>query len=81
MAVRLAALHAKKAHVREINLILQGFLKTALVVSSFHVLPKPHEAGGPAENTLRIYYGEGDRFGCWVDTDMRSIAWHEVKGK
>ena len=68
-----------KVHVRLLHLILQGFLKTALVVSSFHVLPKPDQAKGPADNTLRIYYGEGDRYGCSLDTDTRSIAWHQFK--
>ena len=59
---------------------LQGFMQTALVVSSFHVLPKPHQARGPEDTMLRVYYGEGDRYGCWLDIDMRNIVWHRLKG-
>lgn len=62
---------------------MQGFLKTALVVSSFHVLPKEDERGAAAataaEAFVRIYYGEGDRYGCWLDVDVKSILWHEVE--
>lgn len=53
----------------------QGFLKTALVVSSFHVLPKD---GEPGATFVRIFYGEGDRNGCWLDIDTDSIVWHEL---
>ncbi len=45
---------------------LQGFLSAALVVSSFHVLDKLGGEDGP-ERVVRILYGEGDRYGCWVD--------------
>ena len=57
---------------------MQGFLKTALVVSSFHVLPK--EGSSDAEASfVRIFYGEGDRYGCWLDIDTDTIVWHELR--
>jgi hypothetical protein len=43
-------------------LLWQGFLQTALVVSSFHVLEQI-AADGVVERSVRILYGEGDRFG------------------
>ena len=59
--------------------LLQGFLQTALVVSSFHVLPKEGHAQTPADTFIRIFYGEGDRYGCWLDIDTRSIVWHALE--
>ena len=55
----------------------QGFLQTALVVSSFHVLDI-EAADGVVERTLRILYGEGDRYGCWLDVLVDNIVWHEL---
>lgn len=52
----------------------EGFLDTALVVSSFHV-------GRPAEGAplqLQILYGEGDRYGCWLDILVGNIVWHPL---
>ena len=56
---------------------LQGFLQTALVVSSFHVLDIV-AADGVVERTVRILYGEGDRYGCWLDVVASNIVWHEL---
>lgn len=56
---------------------LQGFLKTGLVVSSFHVLPK-EDSEEPGAAFVRIFYGEGDRYGCWLDINKETIVWHEV---
>ena len=56
---------------------LQGFLQTALVVSSFHVLDIA-AADGVVERTVRILYGEGDRYGCWLDIVASAIVWHEL---
>ena len=56
---------------------MQGFLQTALVVSSFHVLDM-EAADGVVERTLRILYGEGDRYGCWLDVLADNIVWHEL---
>ena len=56
---------------------LQGFLQTALVVSSFHVLDM-RAADGVLERTVRILYGEGDRYGCWLDVLADNIVWHPV---
>ncbi|BDA41016.1 hypothetical protein COCOBI_01-6710 [Coccomyxa sp. Obi] len=53
----------------------EGFLKTALVVSSFHVLPRD---GEPGATLVRIFYGEGDRYGCWLDINTESIVWHKL---
>ncbi len=55
----------------------QGFLQTALVVSSFHVLEQT-AADGVVERSVRILYGEGDRFGCWLDVAAEAIVWHEL---
>ena len=55
----------------------QGFLQTALVVSSFHVLDI-EAADGVVERTVRILYGEGDRHGCWLDVLADNIVWHEL---
>ena len=57
--------------------VLQGFLQTALVVSSFHVLDIT-AADGVVERTVRILYGEGDRYGCWLDIVASNIVWHEL---
>ena len=27
---------------------------------------------------MRILYGEGDRFGCWLDVAVEAIVWHEL---
>ena len=27
---------------------------------------------------MRILYGEGDRYSCWVDVQADAIAWHEL---
>ncbi len=35
---------------------------------------------GLVRRVVRILYGEGDRFGCWVDVAADAIAWHEVRG-
>ena len=56
---------------------LQGFLQTALVVSSFHVLDV-RAADGVVERTVRILYGEGDRYGCWLDVLADNIVWHAI---
>ena len=56
---------------------LQGFLSAALVVSSFHVLDKLGGEDGP-ERVVRILYGEGDRYGCWVDIPAAAIVWHAL---
>ena len=56
---------------------MQGFLQTALVVSSFHVLDM-EAADGVVERTVRILYGEGDRYGCWLDVLAANIVWHEL---
>ena len=58
---------------------LQGFLQTAMVVSSFHVLPKEGGAQTPADTFVRIFYGEGDRYGCWLDIDTRYIVWYQLE--
>lgn len=58
--------------------LLQGFLQTALVVSSFHVLDTV-ASDGMAERVVRILYGEGDRFGCWLDVALDAIVWHRLK--
>ena len=55
----------------------QGFLQTALVVSSFHVLDI-EAADSYVERTVRILYGEGDRYGCWLDVAADNIVWHEL---
>ena len=26
-----------------------------------------------------ILYGEGDRFGCWLDVALGAIVWHRLK--
>ena len=57
----------------------QGFLQTALVVSSFHVLEEA-ASDGTVQRVVRILYGEGDRYGCWLDVAADAIVWHEVKG-
>lgn len=54
---------------------MQGFLRTALVVGSYHVLPSPDD---PGAFTLRVYWGEGDRYGCWADFDRASIRWQAL---
>ena len=59
-------------------MVMQGFLQTALVVSSFHVLAKDKQTSDPADTFLRIYYGEGDKFGCWLDMDVRQIVWQKL---
>ena len=56
---------------------VQGFLQTALVVSSFHVLDI-EAADEVVERTVRILYGEGDRYGCWLDVLADNIVWHEL---
>lgn len=56
---------------------MQGFLQTALVVSSFHVLDMA-AGDGMVERTVRILYGEGDRYGCWLDVLAANIVWHEL---
>lgn len=61
-------------------LLWQGFLQTALVVSSFHVLEQI-AADGVVERSIRILYGEGDRFGCWLDVAADAIVWHELSGE
>ena len=60
-----------------LGVCLQGFLQTALVVSSFHVLDL-RAADGVAERTVRILYGEGDRYGCWLDVLADNIVWHPI---
>ena len=62
---------------RSVCRALQGFLQTALVVSSFHVLDM-EAADGVVERTVRILYGEGDRYGCWLDVLADNIVWHEL---
>lgn len=57
--------------------VQQGFIKTALVVSSFHVLPRENSSD-PSAAFVRIFYGEGDRFGCWLDINTDAIVWHRV---
>eukprot|EP00884_Botryococcus_braunii_P008167 jgi/Botrbrau1/17351/Bobra.0015s0095.1 len=52
----------------------EGFLDTALVVSSFHV----GRQGDGEPLQLRILYGEGDRYGCWLDIPTRNIVWHPL---
>ena len=27
---------------------------------------------------MRILYGEGDRFGCWLDVAVQAIVWHAL---
>ncbi len=56
---------------------LQGFLSAALVVSSFRVLDKLDGEDGP-EREVRILYGEGDRYACWVDIPAAAIVWHAL---
>lgn len=29
---------------------------------------------------MRILYGEGDRFGCWLDVAAEAIVWHPLGG-
>ncbi|KAK9830983.1 hypothetical protein WJX81_005385 [Elliptochloris bilobata] len=55
----------------------EGFLSAALVVSSFHVLDKLGGEDGP-ERMVRILYGEGDRYGCWIDIPAPAIVWHAL---
>ena len=62
---------------RAATVSLQGFLQTALVVSSFHMLDI-EAADGVVERTVRILYGEGDRYGCWLDVLAANIVWHEL---
>lgn len=52
-------------------------MKTALVVSSFHVLSRG-DKGNPSAALVRIFYGEGDRYGCWLDINADTIVWHRV---
>ncbi|KAK9834907.1 hypothetical protein WJX81_007705 [Elliptochloris bilobata] len=54
----------------------EGFLDSALVVGSFHVVDRMGEEG--PERAVRILYGEGDRFGCWVDVAAEAIVWHAI---
>ena len=35
-------------------------------------------ADGVAERTVRILYGEGDRYGCWLDVLVDNIVWHPI---
>jgi hypothetical protein len=56
--------------------LAQGFLPSALVVGSFHVLETTRDGG--LERFVRILYGEGDRYGCWVDVAADAIVWHEM---
>ena len=35
-------------------------------------------ADGVVERSVRILYGEGDRFGCWLDVAADAIEWHEL---
>ncbi len=32
----------------------------------------------PVRGQVRIFYGEGDRFGCWLDVAADAIAWHAL---
>ncbi len=68
----------RERRVRRV-LRVQGFLQTALVVSSFHVLDTTAN-DGVAERVVRILYGEGDRYGCWLDVAADAIVWHALKG-
>ncbi|KAK9841053.1 hypothetical protein WJX81_008184 [Elliptochloris bilobata] len=54
----------------------EGFLDSALVVGSFHMLDRLGEEG--PERVVRILYGEGDRFGCWLDVAADAIVWHAL---
>lgn len=38
-------------------------------------------ADGVVERSIRILYGEGDRFGCWLDVAADAIVWHELSGE
>ena len=35
-------------------------------------------ADGVAGRTVRILYGEGDRYGCWLDVLADNIVWHPI---
>jgi hypothetical protein len=35
-------------------------------------------ADGVVVRTVRILYGEGDRYGCWLDAVASNIVWHEL---
>ena len=50
--------HGPAARTEALSMCLQGFLQTALVVSSFHVLDIA-AADGVVERTVRILYGGG----------------------
>lgn len=50
------------------------------MVSSFHVLEQ-EAADGALERSVRILYGEGDRYGCWLDVAADAIVWHELPGE
>ena len=48
---------------------IQGFKDIALIVGSYHLIP------GADHTTLRIFFGEGDKFSCWEDLSFDRIQW------
>ncbi|KAK9818993.1 hypothetical protein WJX81_003370 [Elliptochloris bilobata] len=64
--------------VKSLDVRNEGFLSSALVVSSFAVLDLEVRGGGGSERVLQVLYGEGDRFGCVLDIPVDRIVWHAV---
>ena len=52
---------------------VRGFKYYAVVVGSFHLLD-PKTTGMP-HTTLRVYFGEGDKYSCWEDYNVDQIRW------
>ena len=52
---------------------VRGFKFYAVIVGSYHLLA-PEVTGRP-HDTLRVYFGEGDKYSCWEDYNPDQIRW------